>query len=77
MLYLLKKYAFQAGLDESLISPHILRHTFATRYLKFTDDLRGLAAILDHANLNTIMIYTEPSTEDLAARMTKAELESS
>ncbi len=74
VLYLLKKYAFQAGLNESLISPHILRHTFATRYLKAnSDDLRGLAAILGHANLNTVMIYTEPSTEDLAARMAKAE----
>jgi site-specific recombinase XerD len=74
VLYLLKKYAFQAGLDESLISPHILRHTFAARYLKANpDDLRGLAAILGHSNLNTVMIYTEPSTNELASRMEKAE----
>ncbi len=59
VLYLLKKYAFQAGLNESLISPHILHHTFATPYLKANpDDLRGLAAILRHANLNPAMIYT-------------------
>jgi site-specific recombinase XerD len=72
---LLKKYAHQAGLDPDLISPHVLRHTFASRYLEANpDDLRGLAAILGHADLNTVMIYTEPTTEDLAARMEKAEL---
>jgi site-specific recombinase XerD len=72
---LLKKYARQAGLDPDLISPHVLRHTFATRYLAANlDDLRGLAAILGHANLNTVMIYTEPTIADLAARMEKAEL---
>ncbi len=72
--HLLKKYAFQAGLDESEISPHVLRHTFATRYLASNpDDLRGLAAILGHSNLNTVMIYTEPTTEDLATRMERAE----
>jgi site-specific recombinase XerD len=46
----------------------------ATRYLAANpDDLRGLAAILGHADLNTVMIYTEPTTADLAARMEKAE----
>ena len=72
VLYLLKKYAFQAGLDESLISPHVLRHSFATRYLAANPgDLRGLAAILGHANLNTVMVYTEPSIAELTARMEK------
>lgn len=75
VFYMLKKYARQAELDPDLISPHVLRHTFATRYLKANpDDLRGLAAILGHANLNTVMIYTEPTTEDLAARMERAEV---
>ncbi len=72
--YMLKKYARQAGLDDNLISAHVLRHTFATRYLAANpDDLRGLAAILGHASLNTVMIYTEPTTADLAARMERAE----
>ena len=75
VLYLLKKYAFRARLDESLISPHILRHTFATRYLAANpDDLRGLAAILGHSNLNTVMIYTQPRVDDLARRMERAEV---
>jgi site-specific recombinase XerD len=73
---MLKKYAHLAGLDPDEISPHVLRHTMATRYLAANpDDLRGLAAILGHADLNTVMIYTEPTTADLAARMEKAETE--
>jgi site-specific recombinase XerD len=75
IFFMLKKYARLAGLDESLISAHTLRHTFATNYLAaHPGDLRGLAAILGHANLNTVMIYTEPSTEDMAARMEEAEM---
>lgn len=71
---MLKKYAFRAGLDENEISPHVLRHTFTTRYLEANpDDLRGLAAILGHSSLNTVMIYTEPTTEALAGRMERAE----
>src|SRR5512136_578908 len=70
VLYLLKKYAFQAGLDEAVISPHVLRHTFSTRYLTANpDDLRGLAAILGHSNLNTVMIYTTPTMEALIEKM--------
>ena len=75
VLYLLKKYAFQAGMDESLVSSHILRHTLASRYLTTNPgDLRGLAAILGHSNLNTVLIYTEPSVQDLANRMEQAEV---
>ena len=66
---MLNKYAFQAGLDGP-IGPHLLRHTFATRYLEQNpDDLRTLAAILGHSSLDMVMIYTEPSVEDIAERM--------
>jgi integrase/recombinase XerC len=52
------------------LAPHTLRHTFATRYLAANpDDLRGLASLLGHRNLNTVMIYTEPTAEDLAERV--------
>lgn len=65
---ILDKYAYQAQIEP--VKPHALRHTFATRYLEANpDDLRGLAALLGHANLNTVMIYTTPSMDDLAARM--------
>ena len=71
---LLNKYAYQAGIET--FNPHALRHTFATRYLDVNPgDLRGLAALLGHANLNTVMIYTEPRLEDLAERMERAWME--
>jgi len=67
---LLKKYAFLAGIEP--FSPHVLRHTFATRYLEANpDDLRGLAALLGHSSLNTVMIYTAPDLDNLAERMEK------
>ncbi len=72
---LLDKYAYLAGIEP--VKPHALRHTFSARYLKANpDDLRGLAALLGHANLNTVMIYTEPSMEDLTERMEQVELDS-
>jgi site-specific recombinase XerD len=65
---MIDKYAIRAGLAS--VTPHMLRHTFATRYLKANpDDLRGLARLLGHSNLNTVMIYTEPTMNDLADRM--------
>ncbi len=72
VLRVLNKHALQAGLDR--VNPHALRHTFATRYLKANPgDLRGLARLLGHASLNTVMIYTEPDMDDLAERMERME----
>jgi site-specific recombinase XerD len=68
VLRLLDKYCIRAGIEK--VTPHKLRHTFATRYLqKNPDDLRGLAALLGHSDLNMVMLYTEPSLGDLAQRM--------
>jgi site-specific recombinase XerD len=68
VLRLLNRYAKTANLPP--LNPHSLRHTFATRYLEQNrDDLRGLAALLGHRSLDTVMIYTEPSLEDLALRL--------
>ncbi len=65
---MLAKYARRAGVKP--FGPHVLRHTFATRYLAANPgDLRGLAALLGHSSLNTVMIYTEPRLEDLSGRM--------
>ncbi len=65
---LLEKYARWAEIED--LSAHTCRHTYATRYLEANpDDLRGLASILGHASLNTVMIYTEPTEEDLLERM--------
>jgi site-specific recombinase XerD len=72
VLRILDKYTIAANLPA--IGPHVLRHTFATRYLKANPgDLRGLAALLGHTSLNTVMIYTEPTLADLADRMEKVE----
>ena len=71
---ILDKYALRAGLE--VVNPHALRHTFATRYLAANPgDLRGLARLLGHANLNTVMIYTEPTIDDLVERMERVESE--
>jgi site-specific recombinase XerD len=68
VLRILHKYTIRARLDP--IGPHVLRHTFATQYLQANpDDLRGLAALLGHSDLNTVMIYTEPTLQDLTARL--------
>jgi integrase/recombinase XerC len=70
---LLKNLAFRAGLDPDLVTPHVMRHSFATHYLERNPgDLRGLAALLGHRSLDTVMIYTQPTTEELARRMEAA-----
>jgi site-specific recombinase XerD len=68
ILRLLDKYSIYAGIPK--VSPHQLRHTFATRYLQRNPgDLRGLATLMGHSDLNTVMLYTEPSLDDLRQRM--------
>lgn len=69
---ILAKYARDAQI--AIFGPHTLRHTFATQYLAANpQDMRGLAALLGHASLDTVMVYTEPSIEDLTDRMERIE----
>lgn len=58
----IKKYAKQAGIEED-ISPHTLRHCFATHMLENGAELRALQEMLGHANLATTQIYTNVSTK--------------
>jgi integrase/recombinase XerD len=61
---IVQRHAKTAGLDSSM-SPHTLRHTFATHLLAGGCDLRSLQEMLGHADIGTTQIYTHLSTERL------------
>jgi integrase/recombinase XerD len=63
---LLKKYALLAGIS-GRISPHVIRHSFATHMIQRGADLRIVQEILGHVNVETTEIYTHLSRTDLKA----------
>lgn len=68
----LKQLGKAAGLDSRRVSPHVVRHSFATHMLNRGADLRGLQTLLGHADISTTQIYTKTRPDRLAGLVAAA-----
>jgi integrase/recombinase XerD len=69
---LLKAVALKAGIDPARVSPHVLRHAFATHLVEGGADLRSVQTLLGHADIATTEIYTHVARDHLQKVMGQA-----